>query len=98
MTQVNAGTKKAQYLISEFKNCFVASHITGAYYKPSYAKLSSFRQIERRALATEGYNYDLKVTSATSQHYSTMYSYTTESGETYIVKDTHANTYVTRLA
>ena len=98
MTTINQNTKKAEAMVGEFNHSYVSHDIYGAYRNPSSAKVRSYNDILRRAIDTEGYNHDLKVTSATCHHYSTMYSYTTAEGETYIVKDTHANTYITKLA
>ncbi len=97
MTKVNKGTKKAEALNWEWKHCYVADTVEGAYSSGcSQTKRSTFSDIWFRANNTEGYNHDLKVTSANCYNYSTMYSFTNEDG-TFIVKDTKENTYITEL-
>lgn len=98
MTTVKAGTKKAEAMMWEFRNCFKGSSIEEAYGRASQAKKASFEEIERRAWNTDGYNHDLKITGKNTTQYSTMYSYTTAEGITYIVKDTRSNTYILQVA
>ena len=97
MTKINPGTKKADAMIWEWKNCFKGRTVTDAYGRCSYRKIESFQNIMSRCAETEGYNNDLKVTSAGSHFYSTMYSFTTEAG-TFIVKDTASNIFILKIA
>ena len=96
MTKVNAGTKKAEAMIWEWENCYKGNSVDEAYVSCSYKKQSSFEDIRLRACSTEGYNHDLKVTSAGSHFYSTMYSFTNDEG-TFLVKDTASNTFILKL-
>lgn len=96
MIKVNPGTKKAEAMIWEWKNCYRGRSIRDVYGKCSAVKKASFSDIELRACSTEGYNHDLKVTSANCYSYSTMYSFTNESG-TYIVKDTANNIFILKI-
>ena len=96
MTIVNAGTKKAEAMIWEWKNCYRGRSVNDVYGKCSAVKKSSFNDIELRACCTEGYSHDLKVTGANCNTYSTMYSFTNAEG-TFLVKDTYCNTFITKL-
>ena len=97
MTEINPGTKKADTMIWEWKNCFKGRSVSDAYGRCSSAKMSSYRMILERAISTDGYNGDIKVTSANCHFYSTMYSFTTDAG-TYIVKDTASNIFILKIA
>ena len=95
MTSINYGTKKHAQAIWTWENCYKGNDVESAYRtRPSYDKISSFNKIWQRAHQTKGYNHDLKVVSANCYFYSTMYSFTDEKGWTFIVYDTHANTYL----
>lgn len=97
MSKVNKGTKKAQEMIWDLMHNTNRRTIWDAYSKPSYAKVRSFEEIQGRAYNTEGYNHDLHITGANSSFYSTAYSFTTAEGQTFIVKDTASNTYITEM-
>jgi len=97
MTIVNAGTKKAEAMIWEWKNCYKGDDVRTAYGTCSADKKDSFDAIRRRAIETEGFNNDLKVIGANCYSYSTMYSFTNAEG-TFLVKDTYCNTFITKLA
>lgn len=97
MTKVNPGTKRAEAMIYEWKNCFKGDSIYAAYGKCSSDKQSSFEAIRCRACETIGYNHDLKITSANCYHYSTMYSVTNNDG-TFLIKDTVGNTFILKIA
>ena len=99
MEIIKSGTKEAQAIISRFldkKWSNKGATIYHAYGKPSYNKIQAWENIQHRALNTEGYNKDLRVTGATCYFFSTIYSYTTEEG-TFIVQDTPGHTKVTKL-
>lgn len=97
MTKVKANTQKGQSIIRDLQYNRNVTDIYDAYGRPSAEKVRTFRDIERRAENTEGYNGDLHITGAGSSFYSTIYSYTVD-GITTIVKDTYANTYCVILA
>ena len=97
MTTVNPGTKKAEAMIWEWRNCYKGDDVRTAYGKCSDIKRDSFDAIRRRACETEGYNHDLKVTSANCYNYSTMYSFTNDEG-TFLIKDTHGGTFILKIA
>lgn len=92
MTTINKGTKLYNAIMWDYLNSN-RGDIFNAYSKPSAAKIRSYRDIERRATGTAGYNHDLKVTAASSHFYSTIYSFI-QNGIKYIVKDTYANTFI----
>lgn len=92
MIEVKHTTKKAQEIISDL-NRSGAYDIFEAYDRPSCYKVSAWQEIVKRANDTAGYNYDLHICGANSSFFSTVYSYTTESGEKVIIKDTASNTY-----
>jgi hypothetical protein len=92
-TRLNPSTKKAAAIVSEWRyNRNRHESIHDAYGRPSYRKVSTYNDIERRANDTPGYNHDLTVTGANSSFYSTIYSFTDEEG-THIIKDTASNVY-----
>ena len=93
-TDVNKGTKQARYMHYDLNNYYHGRDIYSAYKNPSSYKVRTFNAIRERATETPGYNHDLHIVGASSHFYSTIYTYT-ENGVTYIVKDTHANTYRT---
>lgn len=94
MIKVNKGTKKYDQLLWTWNNCNKGEDLHQAYRGAvSSEKYHTFDDIWFRATQTEGYNHDLKVTAASSWFYSTMYSFTQED-ITYVVYDTHANTYI----
>lgn len=97
MTKVNKGTKKYESILWTWNNCNKGANLYQAYAtRVSQEKYDTFDAIKRRAHNTMGYNCDLKVVAASSWFYSTMYSYT-ENGTTFVVYDTHANTYIIEL-
>lgn len=96
MTKVNMGTKRAEAMIYEWENCYKGRSVNDAYRKCSRIKQLTFQDIELRACGTEGYNHDLKVTSANCNFYSTMYSFTNDEG-TFLVKDTASNTFILKI-
>lgn len=94
MVKVNKGTIKHEELLWKWQNCNKGKDLNQAYRgKVSSEKNSSFNDIWFRAKQTEGYNDDLKVVAASSWFYSTMYSFTIDK-QTFVVYDTHANTYI----
>ena len=93
-TKVNPNTQKAAEIIRTW-NYYKNDHRTifDAYDRPSQIKIRTAEEIENRAKATAGYNWDFSVAGAGSFQYSTVYSFTDEQERTHIIKDTHANTY-----
>ena len=96
MTKVNKGTQKANDIIRDLDYRTNWTSIWSAYDRPSVTKVRTYEDIQRRAWETEGYNHDLHICGANSSFYSTVYSYT-QDGKTYVVKDTHCNTYIVEL-
>ncbi len=93
-TKVNKGTQKAAWIIWDLEHNTDKRDIHDAYGRPSVYKVRSFEAIRDRALNTPGYNGDLHISGAGSSFYSTVYSVTAD-GQTWIIKDTYANTYIT---
>ena len=94
MTTINKGTKKYQQVLWTWENVNRGKDLNSAYRgRVSQEKYDTFNDIWFRATQTEGYNHDLKVVAASSWFYSTMYSFTVEA-KTYVVYDTHANTFI----
>lgn len=86
--------------------------IYDAYVKPSCAKVNSWLSIKLDYECNDGlhaiqvgrqfkslqYNNDVRVTGSSSHFFSTIASFTdTETNETWLVKETHANTYACKL-
>lgn len=97
MTEIKAGTKKAQ----EMQNDLTATYCRGRTFEDVYktastAKSCAWYQIKERAENTPGYNHDLHITGASSHFFSTIYSYI-EDGITHIIRDTHTATYHTTI-
>ena len=98
MRLIKTGTKEAQGIINLFTSKWSnKGDIFEAYGKPSATKISIWREIEKRAKATEGYNDDLRVCSRNGWVFSTLYSYT-QNDITYIVCDTKSETKVAEWA
>ena len=94
MTTINKGTQKHRDLVWTWENCNKGKDLYSAYSgRVSQEKYDTFNDIWFRATQTEGYNHDLKVVAASSWFYSTMYSFTRD-GKTFVVYDTHVNTYI----
>lgn len=94
MKIINKGTKKYEQLLWTWENCNKGSDLYNAYRGTvSHEKYRTFNDIWFRAKQTEGYNDDLKVVATSSWFYSTMYSFT-QDARTFVVYDTHANTYM----
>ena len=96
MTTLKNTTKAGQAIINDYNRTIRngRQNIWQAYARPSHRKVSTYEEIVKRASETEGYNHDLSVCGANSSFYSTVYSFTDEAGKTFIVKDTHTNTYI----
>lgn len=105
-------SKQAQYMRWEFNYYSLYRTIYDAYNNPSRAKIDSFEAIKRDYKSHEGmhrvelkgeltllqYNDDVRVTGASSHFYSTLASfYAPKTGETWLIKETHANTYACKL-
>ena len=95
MTRLNKGTQKYNNAVWAWWHCDYGT-IEQAYAKPSVTKRQTYNDIWFRAMQTEGYNHDLKVTGRSSTQYSTMYSFT-RNGICYVVWDTRLNTYIFEL-
>ena len=94
MTRLNAGTKRWNWALKLYRESYVANDVRYAYAtRCSAEKISEFDKIKSRAIATTGYNHDLKVVSANSYTYTTCYSFNDEYGILHIVIDTKASTY-----
>ncbi len=98
MKTINPGTKEAASIIALFKDLKWSNKgsIYEAYGKPSATKISVWESIARRALETEGYNKDLRCTSANCYFFSTIYSYTRPDG-LFIVYDTPSGAKIVKL-
>ena len=96
MTTIKNTTKAGKAIISDlYRNG--EANIFEAYGRPSIYKINAFKEIENRANNTPGYNHDLHICGAGSHFFSTVYSYTNESGDLVIVKDTASNTYMVTI-
>ena len=97
MKTINKGTKKYNEILWTWNNVNKGENLNQAYKgRVSSEKYSTFNDIWYRAHETEGYNHDLKVVAASSWFYSTMYSFSIDE-HTFVVYDTHANTYMIEL-
>lgn len=105
-------SKNADYMRYDFNHYKVGRNIDNAYIRPSYAKRQAYFAIINDYETNNGlhaiqvgrnfkslqYNYDIRVCGASSHFFSTIASFTdTETGEIYLIKETHANTYVCQL-
>ena len=105
--------KAATEMKREFNYYPAHRDIYDAYEKPSCAKVNSWLSIKLDYEANDGlhaiqvgrvfkslqYNNDIRVTGSSSHFYSTIASFNdTETGETWLIKETHANTYACKLA
>ena len=94
MVKVNKGTKKHAQLLWTWEHCNKGKDLAQAYRgQVSADKRRSYDDIWFRAMQTEGYNHDIKVVASNTYFYSTMYSFTIDN-QTFVVYDTHANTYI----
>ena len=91
MKMIKSGTKEAERIMNIFFSGANKGSIYTAYGRCSATKKEAWEDIARRARATEGYNNDLRVTSANCHFFSTIYSYTTADGR-FIVYDTAGGT------
>lgn len=91
MIKLNKGTQRYNGAVWTWEHCNYGS-IEEAYANPSEIKRQTYNNIWHRAMQTEGYNHDLKVTGRSSNFYSTMYSVTCD-GVTTVIYDTYANIY-----
>lgn len=93
MRVVKNGTKEAAGIIARFNSSWSnKGDINTAYKKPSLAKVRAYNDIWDRAMRTEGYNHDLRVTGANCHMFTTMYSVSNDDGTTSIIYDTPSNT------
>lgn len=93
MRKINANTKEAARVLATFNSAWAnKGDINNAYKKPSARKVKAYNDIWYRAMRTEGYNHDLRVTGANCHMFTTMYSVTNDDGTTSIIYDTPSNT------
>lgn len=89
--KVNNGTKKADEMKWDFRHHHhKGDTIYDVYERPSSAKLSSWKAIERKCEELNGEH--LHITGASCHTYSCMYAFPTENGWV-LRKETHANTF-----
>ena len=96
MTTIKNTTKKAAAIIACLT--YDLGDIYSAYKRPGETNIKAYEAIKERACNTPGYNNDLHVCGAGSHNFSTIYTYTDESGKTYAIKDTRDNIYRVELA
>lgn len=95
--KVNNGTKKADELKWDFsRHYYKGDTIYEVYERPSSAKLSSWRAIERKCEELKGEH--LHITGASCHTYSCMYAFPVTDDDGVITamvlrKETHANTF-----
>ena len=105
-------SKNADYMRYDFYHTAENRTIYDAYATPSRNKIGAWMSIKfdyefndglhaiqvGRLFKSLQYNYDVRVTGASSHFFSTIASFTdTETGEIWLVKETHANTYACKL-
>ena len=105
-------SKNAGYMHYDFEHYPKGRSIYFAYNKPSWNKVASWMSIQEDYESNNGlhaiqvgrefkslqYNNDIRVTGASSHFFSTIASFTdTNTGEIWLVKETHANTYACKL-
>lgn len=105
-------SKNADYMRHDFEYYAIGRTIYDAYTTPSRAKIDSFESIKRDYESNLGvkvidingkstvlqYNDDIRVTGASSHFYSTIASfYAPNTGDTWLIKETHCNTYACKL-
>lgn len=105
-------SKNADYMRYDFNHYKVGRNIDSAYIRPSQAKRQAYYSIIRDYTTNNGlhaiqvgrnfkslqYNNDIRVCGASSHFFSTIASFTdTTTGEIYLIKETHANTYACKL-
>ena len=104
------GSKNAMYMRSDYDHAH--GTIYTRYVRPSEAKIRAWENIKSAyildngvhqiyfngALHTLQYNYDLRVAGTSSNFFSTIASFEDiDTGKTYLIKETHANTYMCEL-
>lgn len=105
-------SKNADYMRYDFNHYKSGRTIYDAYNNPSGAKVNAYFAIINDYETNNGlhaiqvgrnfkslqYNNDIRVCGASSHFFSTIASFTdTTTGEIYLIKETHANTYVCNL-
>jgi hypothetical protein len=101
-------SKQAQYMRYDFEHFSKHRSIYDAYATPSRNKIGAWMSIQYDYETNNGlhaiqvgrefkslqYNNDIRVTGASSHFFSTIASFTdTETGEIWLIKETHCNTY-----
>ena len=96
MKTINPNTNAGRCIIEIFRDSnWGYPDIYKAYKTPSAEKVQAYNKILERACRTPGYNHNIRITGANTYSFSTMYSYTDETG-TYIVYDTPSDTKVVK--
>lgn len=105
-------SKSADYMRYDFEHFSKHRSIYDAYVTPSNNKVYAWNELKSDYSTNNGlhaiqvgrtfkslqYNNDIRVTGASSHFFSTIASFTdTETGEIWLVKETHANTYACKL-
>lgn len=105
-------SKNANDMRHEFNYYSKYRSIYDAYVTPSSSKTYAWHSLKRDYSSNNGlhaiqvgkefkslqYNFDIRVTGASCHFFSTIASFTdTETGEIWLVKETHANTYTCKL-
>lgn len=105
-------SKSANVMRWDYEHYNCLRDIYTAYEKPSCAKVNSWYAIindyetnnglhaiqVNRTFKSLQYNNDVRVTGASSHFFSTIASFTdTETGEIWLIKETHVNTYACKL-
>ncbi len=103
-------SRNANNMRYDFEHYDVTRSIYSAYNSPSQSKVLAYNAIQddykkgRHIVTVKGkqfelqYRYDLRVTGASSHFFSTIASFTdVNTGVIYLVKETHANTYMCEL-
>lgn len=105
-------SKNANAMRWDYEHYSCSRDIYNVYDKPSCAKVNSWFAIVNnyetnnglhaiqvgRAFKSLQYNHDVRVTGSSSHFFSTIASFTdTETHEIWLVKETHANTYICKL-
>ncbi len=105
-------SKNADFMRYDFEHYNMMRSIYSAYSNPSSAKISAYNELVNDYNSNQGkhnvlvkgkeihlqYRYDIRVCGASSHFFSTIASFTDlDTGDVYLIKETHANTYMCKL-
>ncbi len=105
-------SKNANIMRWEYEHYSSLRGIYSAYNNPSWNKVEAWMELQNdyetnnglhaiqagRTFKSLRYNNDIRVTGASSHFFSTIASFTdTKTGEIWLIKETHANTYACKL-